>query len=114
METRGDKLTQHEQSAPTRFNPLKIIIPVLLALLSISVMSQWYARNVSLPRYCKSPETALSVLQVLIEEELTIDNDQRRQYMVAAKLLFLHPMRNNESKSDYILRIRRLMALECR
>ncbi len=113
MEARGDKLIPPETNAPTRFNPLKIIIPVLLALLSISVMSQWYANNVSLPRYCKDPETALSALQVLIEEEPTIDNDQRRRYMVAAKLLFLHPMHTNENKSDYIMRIRGLMAQEC-
>ena len=97
----------------TRFNPLKIIIPVLLALLSVSLMSQWYARQVSFPRYCASPETTLAALQVLLEEEAVIDNDQRRKYMVAAKLLFLHPREGNESKTGYLQRIRQLMRAEC-
>ena len=96
-----------------RFNPLKIIIPVLLALLSVSVMSQWYARNVSFPRYCNSPDTTLAALQELLDERAEIDNDQRRQYMIAAKMLFLHPKHNNESKTDYLLRLRHLMLAKC-
>ena len=101
-------------ASSARFNPLKIIIPVLLALLSVSLMSQWYARQVSFPRYCTNPEATLAALQVLLEEEAVIDNDQRRKYMVAAKMLFLHPRENNESKTSYLQRIRQLMRAECR
>ena len=100
-------------AAAARFNPLKIIIPVLLALLSVSLMSQWYARQVSFPRYCSSPEATLAALQVLLEEDGVIDNDQRRKYMVAAKMLFLHPRENNETSADYLQRLRQLMLSEC-
>lgn len=106
--------TPQPAAAGPRFNPLKIIIPVLLALLSVSLMSQWYASQVSFPRYCNSPEATLAALQVLLEEEAVIDNDQRRKYMVAAKMLFLHPRENNESKTGYLQRLRHLMRAECR
>lgn len=95
------------------FNPLKIIIPLLLALLSVSLMSQWYASNVSFPRYCKNPETSLNAVEVLIQDEPAIDDGQRRQYMIAAKILFLHPQHHNESKPDYLLRLRHLMLVKC-
>ncbi len=96
-----------------RFNPLKIIIPVLLALLSISLMSQWYARNISLPRYCKNPEQALLSLENLMDESSPILDEQRRQTMVAAKLLFLHPVLDRESNKDYLQRLRHLMLAQC-
>ena len=100
--------------SPAGFNPLKIIIPVLLALLSISLMSQWYANNISFPRYCKQPEVTLQFLHALVVEDVKIDNDQRRQYMIAAKLLFLYPKESSESSSDYMLRMRQLIMSECR
>lgn len=110
----SDIQTTGQQEIPTsRFNPLKIIIPVFLALLSVSLMSQWYAGNVSFPRYCKSPDTTLDALQELIKDNPVIDNDQRRRYMIAAKILFLHPKHNDESKSDYMLRLRQLMLKKC-
>jgi len=100
--------------SPTGFNPLKIIIPVLLALLAISQMSQWYANNISFPRYCKQPEITLQFLHALVGEDVRIDNDQRRQYMIAAKLLFLYPKESSENSLDYMLRMRRLIMSECR
>ena len=97
----------------SRFKPLKIVIPVLLALLSISLMAQWYAHNVTFPRYCKNPEATLQTVEELVNDDAEIDNNERRQYMIAAKILFLHPKNNNESKSDYMLRLRQLMMVEC-
>ena len=103
---------QAGQLAP-RFNPLKIIIPVLLALLSVSLMSQWYASNVSVPRYCDNPEMALLSLETLMDEPSPIKHEQRRQTMIAAKLLFLYPRQSNESGADYLQRLRYLMLSEC-
>lgn len=96
-----------------RFNPLKIIIPVLVALLSVSVMSQWYANNVSLPRYCEDPQKALRSLRILIDDPSQLEDNQRRQNMVAAKLLFLHPQQGDETSADYLQRLRYLMLSEC-
>ena len=96
-----------------RFNPLKIIIPVLLALLSVSLMSQWYANNISLPRYCENPQKALQSLRGLMDESMALRDEQRRQNMIAAKLLFLHPQQSEESSEDYLQRLRYLMLSEC-
>ncbi|MCP3933410.1 MAG: hypothetical protein GY705_30440 [Bacteroidetes bacterium] len=95
------------------FNPLKVIIPILIALLSVSVMSQWYASNVTVPRYCKTPEQTLHNLKDLLDENSNIDNSKRRQHMIAAKLLFLHPRQENESKVDYIQRLRYQLINKC-
>jgi hypothetical protein len=105
----------YNQAEPLKpgFNPLKIIIPVLLALLSISLMSQWYASNISVPRYCKNPEKTLQSLEKLLDESSLIENEQRRQAMIAAKLLFLHPRQNDESRADYLQRLRYLMLAQC-
>lgn len=103
--------TEQPEQAP--FNPLKIIIPVLIALLSVSVMAQWYANNISFPRYCNNPENTLMAVRELIKEQPLIDNDQRRRYMIAAKILFLHPQNNNENESDYLSRLRLLMLAKC-
>ena len=43
-------------------------LPVLVALLSVSAFAQWYARSVSLPRYCDDPAQALVHLERIIEE----------------------------------------------
>jgi hypothetical protein len=113
MSVPGNQSVPDQTVIGPRFNPLKIIIPVLLALLSVSLMSQWYANNISFPRYCNNPEETLNALQVLLQDEPVIDNDQRRRYMIAAKILFLHPKDSNESESDYMLRLRHLMLTKC-
>ena len=100
-------------SVAPRFNPLKIIISVLLALLSVSLMAQWYANNISLPRYCENPQKALQSLQGLMDESTALKDEQRRQNMIAAKLLFLHPQQSDESSVDYLQRLRYLMLSEC-
>ena len=96
-----------------QFNPLKIIIPVLLALLSISLMAQWYANNIILPRYCEDPQKALQSLRELMDESSQLKHQQRRQNMIAAKLLFLHPQQSDESSENYLQRLRYLIQSEC-
>ena len=103
---------EQEQIRPP-FNPLKVIIPVLIALLSVSLMAQWYANNVSMPRYCKKPQQTLRYLSQLLDNKNTITTEQRRQTMIAAKLLYLHPQKQSESKGDYLRRLRYLMLNQC-
>ncbi|MCP4076438.1 MAG: hypothetical protein GY744_09660 [Gammaproteobacteria bacterium] len=95
------------------FNPLKVILPVLIALLSVSLMAQWYASNVTLPRFCKDPQQTLHQLSKLLDDEASIHTEQRRQTMIAAKLLFLNPMHQDESKPDYLRRLNYFMLNQC-
>ncbi|NNE63707.1 MAG: hypothetical protein HKN34_06470, partial [Gammaproteobacteria bacterium] len=36
--------------------PVKMVLIVLSILVSISLISQWYAEQVLLPRYCSNPD----------------------------------------------------------
>lgn len=114
MGTPADKANTGAAPTTPGFSPLKIIVPVLLALLAISTMAQWYARHVSLPRYCAQPDITVQNLERLLDETPKIDDAQRRGYMVAAKILFLHPREDSENKADYLARVRLLISSECR
>lgn len=105
--------TEAQQSAEPAFNPLKVIIPVLLSLLAVSLMAQWYAANVSVPRYCQDPQQALLNLHKLLDQNSTIEPAQRRASMIAAKLLYLHPRTEDESQTDYLQRLRYLLLNQC-
>jgi len=95
------------------FNPFKIIIPVIIALLLISLISQWYAANVLVPRYCNQPERALLSLEILLDESSPLLDQKRLQTMIAAKLLFLYPRQSEESKSAYLRRLQHQIQVQC-
>ena len=99
---------------PFRLWPL--VLGVLLTLLTISFATQWYAQNVSMPRYCEDPVQALEhVRQLLTEESPAGDSfEARRPYIIAAKLLFLVPRKSDEDDTAYLLRIRQHLEQQCR
>ncbi len=99
--------------AGSPFNPLKIVLPVLAALLAISLMAQWYASHVSLPRYCDDPDRALRSLQRLLQDQASLDRNNRRRDMIAAKLLYLLPQQSGESERAYLQRLRYRLLSEC-
>ena len=113
MKQQENQIEHEQELIEPPFNPLKVIIPVLLALLSVSLMAQWYASNVSLPRYCKKPQQTLRYLSQLLDNKDTITTEQRRETMIAAKLLYLHPRQQSEKKADYLRRLRYLMLNQC-
>ncbi len=96
------------------FNPWKIIIFVTIALLTISILSNWYAQQVTLPRYCDNPEQTLHLLQKILTEERPAGEEARRSYIIAAKLLFLVPRKSEETLPDYLDRVRQnLLQTKC-
>ncbi len=95
------------------FNPLRVVIPVLAALLAVSVLAQWYARSVSLPRYCEDPVDTLDHLERILAEDRPAGDGSRRPYVVAAKLLFLVPRGAGEEPSTYLDRVRRHLRVQC-
>jgi hypothetical protein len=104
-------LRQIEGSA--RIHPLRIAIAVLLLLLLISFATTWYARQVSLPRYCEDPQRAMYHLARLLNEKRPAGNETRRPYIVAAKLLFLIPQQTNETVPDYLNRVEIRLREQC-
>jgi hypothetical protein len=61
-----------------RFNPLKVILPVLVMLLLISSWIQWYSNKVSIPRYCKNPGHTIEHLEKVINEARPAGDNLRR------------------------------------
>ncbi len=95
------------------FNVWGVIFFVVLALLAISLLSQWYAQQVTLPRYCENPEQTLQLLQKIISEERPAGNETRRPYLIAAKLLFLLPRQVDETLPAYLDRIHTHLQEQC-
>lgn len=96
------------------FSPLRVVVPVLAALLAVSVLAQWYARSVSLPRYCEDPARTLTHLERILTEDRPAGDGSRRPYVVAAKLLFLVPRGADEGQGTYLDRVRRHLQVQCR
>ena len=96
------------------FNPLRVAVPVLMTLLAISAFSQWYARSVSLPRYCDDPSRTLARLERVLADERSAGDGSRRPYIVAAKLLFLVPREADEAQAPYLERVRQHLQAQCR
>jgi len=86
--------------------PVAIVAGVLVSLLLISAAVRWYAREVSLPRYCDNQQATLARLErVLVERKPAPDNQARAPYLVAAKLIFLLPQASNEPIDAYLARV---------
>jgi hypothetical protein len=96
------------------FSPLRIVVPVLVALLAVSAYAQWYARSVSLPRYCEDPLGTLTYLERIVADERPAGEGATRPFVVAAKLLFLVPRGADEERSRYLERVRRHLEVHCR
>ena len=90
-----------------------MIVPVLVALLAVSALAQWYGRTVSLPRYCEDPAGALAHLERILAEDRPAGDGSRRPYVVAAKLLFLLPREADEDRGRYLERVRRHLRVQC-
>ena len=102
------------ESTGSRFQPLRLVLIALSALLLLSVASRWYAGEVALPRYCERPEVVLQRLAAVMSETRPAGEGARGDYIVAAKLEFLVPPGADEPPEAYLQRVRRLLERQCR
>jgi hypothetical protein len=93
---------------------LPLVAVILLILLGISAASQWYARNVTLPRYCEAPDQVLSDVRQLLTTRTPAGEGARRPYIIAARLTFLVPREGNEPLEAYLQRIQQHLDQRCR
>jgi len=106
-------VTNSELDNSRPFNPLQVILPVVLLLVLISFAARWYSQQVTLPRYCEDPDQALVYLQQIISETRPAGEASRRPYIIAAKLLFLLPRESNETDHVYIERVKQHLIIQC-
>ena len=96
------------------FSPLRLFLTVLLLLLGISIAAQWYARSVTLPRYCQHPTQTLNDVHRLLTEERPAGDGERKPYIIAARLTFLLPRNSEEPLAAYLDRLHRHLEEQCR
>jgi len=106
-----------------RFHPVVVVAVILGLSFLISRWAVWYGNEVSIPRYCAEPESALASLQAVVDDTVAIDGifnnavtadrATRRSAMVAAKLMFLLPRESGESVETYITRVRWQLQFRC-
>lgn len=110
MENREHPLTGNE----TSFRPVRLILVILLILLSISMLAQWYGMNVTMPRYCQYPGGVIGRVQQVLNEKQPAGEGDRKPYIIAARLMFLVPRYSDENQDDYILRLQQHIDKQCR
>ena len=94
--------------------PVRLVLVVLAALLLVSFASDWYAGQVSLPRYCQQSEIVLQRLAAIVSDSRPAGEGERRDYVAAAKLEFLVPRTADEPPDAYLQRVRRRLEQQCR
>ncbi len=94
---------------------LIIVFAVTAAIMLLIFQSaEWYADASAIPRYCADPDAAVArVHKILIEAE-PVGDEPKRDYIVAAKLIFLVPQEEGEPLDSYLLRVRERISKSCR
>ena len=103
-----------EKAIESGFRPMRLLAGVLTVFLAIPLAANWYARNVSMPRYCDNPQEALHYLRKVITEPEPAGDEKRRPYLVASKLVFLIPQEAAEPLEDYLQRVAIRIQEHCR
>lgn len=67
-----------------------------------------------MPRYCDHPADTLHYLEKVLTEERPAEEQSRRPYIIAAKLLYIIPQQREESVADYLQRLKIRIAEQCR
>lgn len=73
----------------------------------------WYADNAALPRYCGDPEKAIEITRKILTEENPVGDRKKRDFIVAAKLLFLVPQEEGEETRTYLARLSGEISARC-
>ncbi len=73
----------------------------------------WYADTAALPRYCGDPGATIGLVDDILSNPDPIGDARRRPYLVAAKLIFLVPRQSDETKTEYLQRLRVTISENC-
>ncbi len=93
-------------------------ISIVFGLTAVVMMfvfnsADWYSKRAALPRFCENPVKVVEIVEEIITEKTPIKGDKRRPYIVAAKLIFLVPRKNEEPMETYKQRLRDKISQSC-
>lgn len=97
--------------------PIRLLAGFLaaaLVLIGVFDAAEWYAGQVSIPRYCASPDAAVERVRETLSEKRPASEAGTRPYVVAAKLIYLIPRKDGEPVDDYLARLRLSITESCR
>lgn len=112
----SERSVYHDPNLANRppFRPFRLIVIVLLIMLGISAAAQWYARNITMPRYCDNPEETLRKVRQVLTERTPAGEGDRKPYIIATRLTFLLPRELDEPLDTYLNRLQRHIDQQCR
>ncbi len=108
---------EHEPAAKPRAGVLRLAVVfgvAALALVGVFNFAQWRADTVSLNRYCDDPAGHVARIGEILAKPALSEDESRRPYIVAAKLLYLVPQKQGESDTDYLSRLTFRIETTCR
>lgn len=76
-------------------------------------LAQWRTDKTTLPRFCSDPDAALRHLRLILEDPVPAGEEERRPFIIAAKLLYLVPQRDDEPVEVWLERVRYEIARSC-
>jgi len=94
----------------------KIIIGLAAtAVIMIGVFrgAGWYADHSALPRYCANPDGVLRIVGDIMAGRMDGYSDNKHDYIVSSKLLFLVPREDGESSPVYMARLKQRILESC-
>lgn len=97
--------------------PLRLAVgfaAAALVLIGVFDAAEWYAEQVSIPRFCESPDATLERVRETLSKQRPASDASTRPYVVAAKLIYLVPRKDGETLEDYLARLRLRIAESCR
>ena len=97
----------------SEFKPLHVFGFVALIFIGVSLWTNWYTQQVSLPRYCGNIAETMINLEKVLTELKPAGNEARRPYLIAAKLIFIVPRASEEPLDVYLNRVRAHIDREC-
>lgn len=92
-----------------------VILVVAGIMLGIGHWAEWYAVQVSVPRFCRIERPVLMdrFLRIITKEHPAGDK-KTRPYIIVAKLMFLVPRQAGETVAPYLARVENHLDGVCR
>ena len=92
-----------------------LIVFVLTAVVMLFIFNSadWYANKSALPRFCENPAQTVAIVEEIMTSPTPGEGKERRPYIIAAKLIFLVPRKEDEPMADYLPRLRSRISESC-
>jgi hypothetical protein len=75
-------------------------------LLLVFSAAEQYAERSAIPRYCADQTGVIERIEIILTKGEPVGQASKRPFIVAAKLIFLVPQRNDENIAAYLERLR--------